>query len=138
MIPALSRVSILHLYRVLNPTSLGTIPYFPFSVFPSVLPSISPDTVEDIFCILEKQDNGRTCKPFRSREFCPIDESFPFWIQQRAIRYRNDPAGLEKQGYWYHVLEDKVNGHLFTRAQNFPSPRIFCSPTNVTELYSLA
>jgi hypothetical protein len=73
---------------------------------------------------------------FRSPEFCPIDESFPLWIQKRAIGYRNDPAGLEKQGYWYHVLEDKVAGHLLTRAQNLPSPRIYCCLTNVTELFS--
>jgi hypothetical protein len=53
---------------------------------------------------------------------------------QRTSEFRNNPSGLESDGYWFHYLEDKVAGYLLSVDQQAPAPEIFCCVTDVTGL----
>jgi hypothetical protein len=55
-------------------------------------------------------------------------------IQNRTRKFRNEPAEVTGDDYWFHLLEDKVAAYLLSVEQNFTAPEIFCCITNHTDL----
>jgi hypothetical protein len=56
-------------------------------------------------------------------------------IQQRTSKYRSSPSDIERDGFWFHFLEDKIAGYLYTLHQGAPAPEILCCVTNPSDLY---
>lgn len=42
---------------------------------------------------------------------------------------------MEKAGYWFHYLEDKIAGYLLSVSQQLPAPKVYCCLTDARELY---
>ena len=69
------------------------------------------------------------CTPHRSPDFCPLDKSFSFLIQQRTSSVLADPAAASNAGYFFQDLEDKIKGYLFSaNVAKVRTPKIYhCS-----------
>lgn len=80
------------------------------------------------------EDVGPFCTPFRSPEHCPVDESFPLLITTRREQAFANPAMPELEGFWFHILEDKVAQHTFTTTSGYPSAKLYCCVSETAEL----
>lgn len=69
------------------------------------------------------------CTPHRSPDYCPIEESFGLLIQKRTKSALADPGAVTGHGHFFHQLEDKVQGYLFsTQVAKVKAPKLlFCS-----------
>ena len=101
------------------------------------------DCSNDGYCVPIAQDDTCDvfdprpfCTPFRSVEFCPADESFPTQISTRNDAVQDDPVSVENAGYWFHNLDDKVGGYVFSSVKNVNAAKLYCCVDNVDELMS--
>lgn len=69
------------------------------------------------------------CTPHRSPDYCPVDESFGLLIQKRTKKAIDEPQTVTNHGHLFHLLEDKVQGYLFsTQVAKVLAPKLFfCS-----------
>lgn len=73
-----------------------------------------------------------TCKPYRTPDYC--SNSFPTLIASRKTLYENDPSLVTDSGYWFHTLDSKLNGYMFTTSQNLRAPKIYFCSSSVADL----
>jgi hypothetical protein len=76
------------------------------------------------------------CTPYRSVDYCPVDESFQTYIQKRTSFVRNNIASLEANNVWFHHLEDKLAGYKLAASLGLNPPKIYFCTNNVTDLLS--
>jgi len=104
---------------------------------PSVIPSDVLDVLKspplEKFCM---STNGicDTCSPFRSQDYCNVEESFPLLIRNRTSFVRASPSAVIEDGFWFHYLEDKVAAYLLSAELNVPAPQIFCCVQSIEDL----
>jgi hypothetical protein len=72
---------------------------------------------------------------FLSSDFCDTATSFDSLIQQPSSQFCNNPSELERDGYWFHYLEDKITAYLLSVEQQAPALNLFCRETDVMQLY---
>jgi hypothetical protein len=76
------------------------------------------------------------CTPFRSDDYCPVDESFQSYIQSRTQRVKEDPDAIVSGGYWFHYLEDKLAAYKFTTSIGLTPPKIYNCTSEPSSLAS--
>ncbi|KAI2501576.1 hypothetical protein MHU86_12900 [Fragilaria crotonensis] len=74
------------------------------------------------------------CTPYRSVDYCPVNESFQSYIQKRTSFVRNNLQDLMDEGIWFHNLEDKLAGYKVAASLGLNPPKIHFCTNNVSEL----
>jgi hypothetical protein len=74
------------------------------------------------------------CTPYRSVDYCPIDESFQTYIQRRTSFVRKNLPEISADGVWFHHLEDKLAGYKVAAALGLNPPKIHFCTNNVSSL----
>lgn len=72
------------------------------------------------------------CTPYRSIDYCPIDESFQTYITSRTNFVRENPTGLGN--YWFNHLEDKLAGYKVAAALGLNPPKIYDCSNDLRDL----
>jgi hypothetical protein len=74
------------------------------------------------------------CTPYRSPDFCPLDESFPLLIQQRSRSILADPDAARSEGYFFQDLEDKIKAYIFSAGTaKVRAPQIYHCTSDVPD-----
>ena len=72
------------------------------------------------------------CTPFRSVDYCPVDESFQTYITKRTQIAKEYPEKLGN--YWFDKLENKLAGYKVAASLGLNPPKIYKCSNDLGEL----